>query len=333
MAPPAAVVGARSLPSVRRRAIVDSAATKLAPKVTATMVGVPMPLAPAPAPAVVAPPSAALEATLISPATRRKRAPPGAAFTLPANPLSDLDGADLASFIELQLHETDGGPSAAGPTWLAKTWSSTRPRCRRRPRFPVPRRPSNRVDRRARALSIAVARRPSRPARWGLLLGLVLRSGAKPAHVATPAPAAPVVAAPAPIALPALDSACGRARPGGAGRGRAGPPGPRRVRGPGDDQAGRGDRGVGEIALGTSPIAHAPIPCGPATVTVSHERYQDVTRSITAKPGESAIVTARLARPRATALLASRLPNALIKLNGRAIGPAGAAAPGPARSR
>jgi hypothetical protein len=55
-----------------------------------------------------------------------------------------------------------------------------------------------------------------------------------------------------------------------------------------------------------------------------------VTRSITAKPGESASVTARLARPRATALLTSTPPHALIKLNGRSIGPAGA---GGARAR
>ena len=77
---------------------------------------------PAPLPGVVAAPSAALasaeavvvavaspahsEPTEVSPVPRPEARAPGAVFTLPANPLSDLDASDLASFIELTLLET-----------------------------------------------------------------------------------------------------------------------------------------------------------------------------------------------------------------------------------
>jgi hypothetical protein len=47
------------------------------------------------------------EPTAISPPPSETRVP-GAAFTLPANPLGDLDAADLGSFVELTLLESDG---------------------------------------------------------------------------------------------------------------------------------------------------------------------------------------------------------------------------------
>ena len=54
-----------------------------------------------------APPSPAdNETTAVSPLPRPEARVPGAALTLPANPLSDLDAADLASFIEHTLLES-----------------------------------------------------------------------------------------------------------------------------------------------------------------------------------------------------------------------------------
>jgi hypothetical protein len=90
----------------------------------ATMLGVPLPArtapAPAPAPAVAAqpaaadhaasPPIAAAVAAAAAAAAPAEARVPGASFTLPANPLSELEAADLASFIECTLFETEGDP-------------------------------------------------------------------------------------------------------------------------------------------------------------------------------------------------------------------------------
>ena len=118
------------------------------------------------------------------------------------------------------------------------------------------------IDRRARALSIARRAAPfAACALGGLLLGLVLRSGAKPAHVADARTARRrSSAAPAPVALPALDPPAAApvlAAPA------ADAPAPRA---PGECVARVTTKPAGatvawgEIALGTSPIAHAPFP-------------------------------------------------------------------------
>jgi hypothetical protein len=52
------------------------------------------------------------ETTAIAPLPRAEERAPGATFTLPANPLTDLDAADLASFIEHTLLESQGGKGA-----------------------------------------------------------------------------------------------------------------------------------------------------------------------------------------------------------------------------
>ena len=57
-------------------------------------------------------------------------------------------------------------------------------------------------------------------------------------------------------------------------------------------------------------------------MTVGHERYAEVTRTVTAEPGQSAIISERLYRPPAKLLVISSPPRALIKLNRRAFGPA-----------
>src|SRR5205814_8514696 len=82
---------------------------------------------PAPLPGVVAAPSAALasaeavvvaaaspahsEPTEVSPVPRPEARAPGAAFTMPANPLSDLDASALVSLIQLTFRDA----TAAAP--------------------------------------------------------------------------------------------------------------------------------------------------------------------------------------------------------------------------
>jgi len=78
----------------------------------------------------------------------------------------------------------------------------------------------------------------------------------------------------------------------------------------------------GDVSLGPSPIENAPVPCGNAVVTVKHERYADLTRTITAERGRSAVVSERLARPPAKVMVTSSPPGARIKLNRHAFGAA-----------
>jgi hypothetical protein len=117
------------------------------------------------------------ETTEISPLPRPEMRVPGAAFTLPANPLSDLDAADLASFVELKLHES--GRVVAGALNV-------------------------RLDR-----ARHIARRVAPYAACllaGLLVGMALRSGPKPAPVAVaPAVTLPPVPTPPAVAAPPTD--------------------------------------------------------------------------------------------------------------------------------
>jgi hypothetical protein len=78
----------------------------------------------------------------------------------------------------------------------------------------------------------------------------------------------------------------------------------------------------GDIALGTGPISRASVPCGQSVVTIRHDRYEDVTKTMTAKPGQIAALTERMHRPPATVKVVSVPPHAQIKMNGRSIGAA-----------
>ena len=74
--------------------------------------------------------------------------------------------------------------------------------------------------------------------------------------------------------------------------------------------------------LGLSPIAGAAIPCGAGALTISHERYQTVSRDLTAEASAPADVSERLHRPPATLIVTSSPPGAAITVNGQALGPA-----------
>ena len=237
---------------------------------------------------------------------------PGAAFTLPANPLSDLDGADLASFIELQLLEIEGVDSAA--IVIAQPASTATPPQQGQATTPPPASAARWQGRLEQALPIA--RRYGPYASFlivGLLAGLWLRSGTKaapvvappkvvsPSEIVQPEPppaTAPVAAAKVPPAARAECVARVTTKPAGAAV------------------------FWGDVSLGPSPIENAPVPCGNAVVTVKHERYADLTRTITAERGRNAVVSERLARPPARVMVTSSPPGARIKLNRHAFGEA-----------
>jgi hypothetical protein len=228
------------------------------------------------------------EPTEVSPPPRPEARVAGAAFTLPANPLSDLDAADLAGFVEGTLLETSGRIEATpAPVVTAK---------------PAP--TANRAEAARR-----LARRGAPYAACvlvGLFLGYAFRPDAKVAvvvgapKVVEPAPEAPALAPAetAEVASPASRDCVARVTTTPAGA-------------------------VvfwGDITLGPSPIARAAVPCGPATVTFRRERYAETTRTIAAERGSDAIVTERLYRPPAKLVVTSSPAHARIKVNRRRFG-------------
>jgi nicotinate-nucleotide--dimethylbenzimidazole phosphoribosyltransferase len=72
----------------------------------------------------------------------------------------------------------------------------------------------------------------------------------------------------------------------------------------------------GDKLIGTSPMAEARVPCGAATVTLRRDRYQPVTREVSAVAGNVAEISQRLHRPSATLSIGSSPPHAEITVNG-----------------
>jgi hypothetical protein len=218
---------------------------------------------------------------------------PGAAFTLPANPLGDVDAGDVASFVELTLLETettDSSPividAAPGPLfpWL----------------------PGLQPDRRARAISIAKRVGPyAVGAMGGLLLGLWIAHTPKPATPPAPTPAPVAATAPATPSAPPTPAAT--------------PPSPTCEANVTTVPAGATVL-WGELDLGATPMAAARVPCGQAVVTIRHERYADAQQTIVAEQGKAVSLSQRLHRPPATLIVTSSPPRARIKLNGKAFG-------------
>jgi hypothetical protein len=212
---------------------------------------------------------------------------PAASFVLPANPLSELDASDLATFVELTLLESSGA----------------------RPMRPVLER-ARRIGRRlAPFAALAII---------GVLVGMAVRPAPKAAAVTVaPRIAPPPVATPPPAAArppaPAPRSAAGAPE---------GEPVPRDCVARVKTTPAGADVMWGEIALGSSPIGHAAVPCGPATVTLRRAHYADVTRTMAAHLGHPVIVAQRLERPAATVVVTSSPPHALIKMNRHRVGPA-----------
>jgi len=280
-----------------------------------------------------------LETTEVSAIPKLETRAPGAALTLPANPLSDLDAEDLASFVEFQLLETENADAAAANLTGKVKVDPEAATAAAAPPAPAPAeapRPTGLVAARA-STSTAKVRIDKRLERaveiarkgWpyascvvlGLVLGLAFRSSTKvtvvpaaaPAVIAPPAAPSPEIAppaAPAPTPAPAVAVRKAAATiPGDCtARVTTTPP----------------DASVvwGDVPLGTGRIAHASVPCGKAVVTIRHDRYADVTRTMTAQPGQVTTLSERMHRPPAKVTIASTPPRAHIKLNRRAIGAA-----------
>jgi len=248
------------------------------------------------------------EPTAISPAPRPEERVPGAAFTLPANPLSDLDAADLASFVEETLLESKGavdappidngaiadGGAQADPDPERVIPSGRRPRAHPRP------------DRARRII------RHLWPYAWCVVGGLLVGFAFRPDSKGAPVVAAAIVVPPPEVAPPSTAPALAQTPA----------PAPRDCVARVTTTPEGATVSWGDIALGSSPIEHAAIPCGTATVTLRRDQYAEVTRTIVTEPGRSAVVAERLVRPPASVVITSSPPHAVIKLNKRRVGSA-----------
>jgi hypothetical protein len=72
--------------------------------------------------------------------------------------------------------------------------------------------------------------------------------------------------------------------------------------------------------LGASPLAEATIPCGEGTLTIAHDRYETVSKTLTAEAGMPVAVDERLHRPPATLIVNSLPQGAAISINGHGVG-------------
>jgi hypothetical protein len=240
--------------------------------------------------AVAQPPPETGTVEITSPPNQEVRVA-GAAFTLPANPLSDLDAADLSTLVDLTLLETNAAvepgrsPLARPvPAWRSKVGLDDARRIARRA---------------APSASVLLV---------GVLLGFALKPGAK-VRVVDGSKLVPPPAASPPAATSKPAETFGTPTPRDCvARVTTTPPGAVVF--------------WGDISLGSSPIDRAAVPCGPATVTFRRERYAEETRTIEVEAGRSAVVAERLHRPPAKVVVTSSPPHAIIRLNGHRFGPA-----------
>jgi hypothetical protein len=313
-----------------------------------TLIGTPAPPVPAvaPRPFVQDAVEATVRESLRAPETRA----PAASFTLPANPLSDMEADDLASFIECTLFEADG-ETAVTPAHAASDDAKTPLAIAVGPGQAPPRlalsdsKPG--LEAAVDPASARLRRNLVRAAPYvvctllGVLVGSALRGSSSktpPSHltrdtqlpVAAPSATAAPSAIPAPSANPAPPAT--EAPPSTTSRpATAAPPATAAARAKPAARAGTCSASVttehadatvvwGTRPLGKSPLQDVPVPCGDATVTLRHERYQDVKRALTAEPGRAAIMSERLRRPPGTLALSSSPPGARFMVNGQALG-------------
>ena len=77
---------------------------------------------------------------------------------------------------------------------------------------------------------------------------------------------------------------------------------------------------LGRDTLGRTPLARTAVPCGAASVTLTHPRYLPATVALEAGPNAPVTVSARLSRPAAQLQLSSSPPGAIFKVNGDKVG-------------
>jgi hypothetical protein len=251
---------------------------------------------------------------------------PSATFTLPANPLSELEAGDLSSFIECTLFEADGD---AAPERSASDDAKTPRALLDDEAKPAP--ASNAEAAELVAPRTVLRRRLMHAAPYalctviGVIVGALLRSSpsappqgprapqAAPVTASAavaPTPPAPVVASPAPT--PAPSAAAPTATP---------EPTPRTPPPRGGCTASIASEPPDAVVewggrpLGHTPLRDVAVPCGAATLTLRHERYKDVTRAVTAEPTRALAVSERLRRPMGTLFLTASPPRATFTVN------------------
>jgi hypothetical protein len=268
---------------------------------------------------------------------------PGASFTLPANPLSELEAADLASFIECTLFETEVDPSTpqgedpgrpeafAGAPAPGPAEHDTPPPTATGMLAP-PEVPSFASPLRRRLIYAApyalctvvgvlagVALRPSKPAAPSPTATATKTRETAPAPAPAVAPAPPQAAAPAPAAPPPRAAAPAPVEPAAA-------PAHQAAAGQECFATVTSDPDGARVSwdgrpLGTTPLNEVPVPCGTGTVVMRHERYRSTLHELTAAPGAPAQLSERLRRPPATLLVTSSPPQANITINDEPLGP------------
>jgi PEGA domain len=287
-----------------------------------TLIGTLAPPLPAPAPLT----GDELEKTMESIKVPEVQAP-SAAFTLPANPLSDLEAGDLSSFIECTLFEADGDLEASperAASDEAKTPHALVEDGAVKPATPEVSRSDASVGDVAPHAQLRHRLMQAAPYALctviGVLVGAILRTSppppraarepqavAVPAIVVPPviAPIAPAPTAPAPERAPTPIAA----RPSGACAVSVTTEPP--------------DAVVlwGAQELGHTPLTRAVVPCGGATMTLRHERYRDIKRPVTAQPARTLVIDERLRRPMGTLMLTSSPARATFTVNQQALGP------------
>jgi hypothetical protein len=77
---------------------------------------------------------------------------------------------------------------------------------------------------------------------------------------------------------------------------------------------------LGPTRLGRTPLKRTMVPCGAASVTISHPRYLPATLLLEAAPNAPVMVSARLSRPQALLKLSSTREGALFRVNGNKVG-------------
>jgi hypothetical protein len=299
-----------------------------------TLIGTVAPSPPPPA----STPSDELEKTMPSIKVPERQAP-SAAFTLPANPLSELEAADLASFIECTLFEAEADSNAEpeAPADEAKT-----PRAiadlAAKPEAPGPAAAGADETEAIRAPTLGASQLRQRLMHAapyalctviGVLAGTLLRSSPRPTTpVASPTPpvASTTLSRPDPVPGPTPVTATPEPAPPGAPAEPSAPAAapPRASDCSASVTTDPPDATVlwGSRALGHTPLAGVGVPCGPASLVLRHERYKDLTRAVKVDPGRALVLSERLRRPNGTLSLASTPPRATFTVNGVALGPA-----------
>jgi PEGA domain len=315
---------------------------------------------------IAAPAAAGPVAPKVSGPPAIERRVPGAAYTLPANPLGALQAEDLVSFIDSTLFEIDDeeatAEAAAPPSteielpideMAVASDTSSAVAASAAPIAIAGTERTSVIPARGPTAKRAAAARLAPPAVClvvGLAIGHLWLSpsrksappparddrpaatvAATPAPIVAPAPTAPVPPAPAApvVAAPAAPdqpttpqpAAVAAAKPAAVGEPIAGTtPGEcsaRIVTEPPEAKIVWG----GQL-LGASPLEHAQIPCGSATVAIEHERYQPVTQVLNADPGKPVVVSLRLRRPPGTLVVTSAPAHAYVTVNDQMLGPA-----------